>query len=156
MSRNFTPKPAYNALKDVPGTGGCSYEASPADPDPEPSDEPGSREDEPGDDPAVRSSPMLKVTRAWIRRGRLTIAGRVASGVPGKIRGRAHVRGGRRFTLPIDGQGRFRIDTRLRGARRASSARVTLSYRGTRRFLSQGLTLKVGRTSAQLRVLKAA
>ena len=28
MSRNFTPKPAYDALKDyVPGAGGCSYEA---------------------------------------------------------------------------------------------------------------------------------
>ena len=100
---------------------------------------------------------MLNVTRARIRRGRLTISGRVASGVTGKIRGRAHVgRGLRRFTLPIDSRGRFRIDTRLRGARRASSARVTLSYRGTRRFLSQGLTLKVGRTSAQLSVLNAA
>ncbi len=31
MSRNFTPKPAYDALKDyVPGSGGCRYEASPA------------------------------------------------------------------------------------------------------------------------------
>jgi hypothetical protein len=77
--------------------------------------------------------------------------------VSGKIRGRVHFgRGLRRFTVSIDGRGRFRVDRRLRGARRASSARVTLSYRGTRRFLSQALTLKVGRTSAQLRILNSA
>ena len=106
MSRNFTPKPAYDALKDyVPGSGGCSYEAFSCRPEPLRSRATNrSRgEDETGDDPAVRSSPMLKVTRARIRRGRLTISGRVASGVTGKIRGRAHFgRGVRRFTLPID------------------------------------------------------
>jgi hypothetical protein len=99
---------------------------------------------------------MLKVTRARIRRGRLAIAGRVARGVSGRIRGRAHFgRGLRRFTIQIDRRGKFRMRKRLRGARRASAARVTLSYRGTRRFLSQSLTVRVGRKNAQLRVLKA-
>jgi hypothetical protein len=164
MSRNFTPKPAYDALKDYePGSGGCAYErdaSGPAGPDgPAPGDdEPNPRDDDEADgNSAERSSPMLNVTRARIRRGRLTLSGNVARGVTGKIRGRAHFgRGLRRFTLPIDRRGRFRIATKLRGARRASSARVTLDYRGTRRFLSQGLILKVGRTSAQLRVLNVA
>jgi hypothetical protein len=162
MSRNFTPKPAYDALKNyVPGSGGCAYD-DPVRPDgsgadPELGDGADPRDDGTGNAPDVRSSPLLKVTRARIRRGRLTISGSVARDVSGKIRGRVHFgRGLRRFTVSIDGRGRFRVDRRLRGARRASSARVTLSYRGTRRFLSQALTLKVGRTSAQLRILNSA
>jgi hypothetical protein len=158
MSRNFTPKPAYDALKNYrPGSGECSYEDStpPAghEPAPDPRDD-GSRDDS-TDTPIVRTSPTISVTRARIRRGRLAISGRVASGVTGKIRGRAHFgRGLRRFTLPIDRRSRFRMDTRLRGARTASSARVTLSYRGTRRFLGQSVTIRVARKSAHLRVLK--
>jgi hypothetical protein len=161
MSRNFTPKPAYDALRNYePGAGGCKYERDPAPaagPEPEPVDDPDPRDDgdRPGDDSSVRSSPVLDIKRARLRRGRLTISGSVARGVTGKIRGRAHFgRGLRRFTLPIDGRGRFQIDTKLRGARRASSARVSLSYRGTRRYLSQTVTIKVGRKSTQLRVLK--
>jgi hypothetical protein len=161
LSRNFTPKPAYDALKSYePGAGGCDYERDPLqapDSTPEPGGDPRPRDDDAGDDPTVRNSPMLNVTRGRIRRGRLTISGSVARGVTGKLRGRAHFgRGLRRFTLPIDSRGRFRIDARLRGARRARSARVTLSYRGTRRFLSQDLNLKVGRNRAQLRVLNPA
>jgi hypothetical protein len=160
MSRNFTPKPAYDALRGyVRGAGGCSYERNPvppAEPGPGPGDEPNRGRDDDETDSTVRTSPMLKVTRARIRRGRLAISGRVASGVSGRIRGRAHFgRGLRRFTMSVDRKGKFRIDKFLRGARRASSARVTLSYRGTRRFLDQSLTVRVGRSNAQLRVLKA-
>ena len=98
---------------------------------------------------------MLAVTRAQIRRGRLTISASVASGATGKIRGRANFgHGTRRFTAPIESSGAVRIDRRLRGARHASAARVTLSYRGTRRFLSQSVTIRAARKSAQLRVLK--
>jgi hypothetical protein len=162
MSRSFTPKPAYDALKDyAPGAGGCRYERNPVGPahpapEPVPGDEPGPSRSDDETDSAARTSPMLTVTRARIRGGRLAISGRVASGVSGRLRGRAHFgRGLRRFTVSIDRKGKFRIDKFLRGARRASSARVTLSYRGTRRFLGQSLTVRVGRTNAQLRVLNA-
>ena len=162
MSRNFAPKPAYDALKDyAPGAGGCSYERNPVPPaepapGPTPGDEPDRGRNDDETDSTVRTSPVLEVTRARIRRGRLAISGRVASGVSGRIRGRAHFGHGlRRFTVSIDRRGKFRIDKFLRGGRRASSARVTLSYRGTRRFLSQSLTVRVGRTNAQLRVLNA-
>jgi hypothetical protein len=155
MSKNFTAKPAYDALKNyVPGAGGCRYEGPipPPASEPVPGDEGNPRGEDPLDDDAssVRTSPGLTVTRARIRRGRLTISGSVAIGVTGKIRGRAHFgRGLRRFTSSIDSTGHFRIDIRLRGARRASSARVTLSCRGTRRFLSQQLTFRVGRPRAK-------
>jgi hypothetical protein len=79
------------------------------------------------------------------------------SGATGKIRGRANFgRGTRRFTAPIDAGGAISIDQRLRGARHASAARVTLSYRGTRRFSSQSVTIRAARKSAQFRVIKVA
>ena len=189
MTTDFTPKPAYNALKTyVPSGGACAYTdvAAPVDPqpapeptpepepDPRPSDEvepayevdPGA-ESEASDEPeggdetvtssTVRSSPMLTVLRAQLRRGRLTVSASVESGVTGRIRGRAHFgRGVRRFTTPIDGSGAIRIDKKLRGARHASAARVKLIYRGSRRFLGQRVTLRAARDSAQLRVLKVA
>jgi hypothetical protein len=87
---------------------------------------------------------MLKVSRAQFRRGRLTILGTIASGASGRLRGRAHFgRGLRRFTTPIDSSGTFRIDQRLRGARRSTAARVTLVYRGNRRLLGQTLSLTI-------------
>jgi len=177
MTMNFTPKPAYDALKNyAPGAGACTYVLLPElaqapEPAPEPVPDP-IEEPEPIDEAEVsgeaseeqdedvtssseRSSPELTVTRAQIRRGRLKVSASIASGATGKIRGRAHFgRGTRRFTEPIGSNGSIRIDRRLRGARRASAARVTLSYRGTRRFEGQSVTIRAARKSAQLRVLK--
>jgi hypothetical protein len=178
MTTDFARKPAYYALKNyVPGAGGCTYggPALPGDPEPspesapepalepapeptpEPSDEaePSAEGDETVTSSTVRSSPMLTVTRAQLRRGRLAISARVASGATGRLRGRARFgRGLRRFTAPIDSGGRIVIDKRLRGARRASAARVTLIFRGSRLFHPQSLTLRAARRSAELRVLK--
>ena len=128
------------------------------EPEPEPSTEPDAPDqgDEGVTSSTMRLSPNLTVVQAKIHRGRLTISAIVASGATGKIRGRAHFgRGTRRFTARIDSRGVIRIDKRLRGARHASSARVHLAFRGTRRFLGQSLTLRVARQSAQLRVLRA-
>ena len=175
MARNFTAKPAYEALKNyVPGAGGCAYvllpdvESAPAlvprlTDDEAPTDEPQPGEEaETSDDgdegvtsSTVRSSPNLAVTRARIRRGRLRVSATVASGATGKIRGRANFgRGTRRFTQPIGSGGTVRINRRLRGARRARAARVTLIYRGTRRFFGERVTIRAARKSTQLRVLK--
>jgi hypothetical protein len=104
----------------------------------------------------MRMSPNLTVLRAQIRRGRLTISAVVASGATGRIHGRAHFgRGTRNFSARIDSRGVIRVDKRLRGARRVSSARVSLVFRGSWRFLDQSLTLRVTRQSTQLRVLDA-
>ena len=172
LTTDFTRKPAYYALKNyVQGAGGCSYAnpVPPADPAPapEPAPEPApapapSYETQPSDEgdetvisSTVRSPAMLNVTRAQIRHGSLAISGSVARGATGRLRGRAHFgRGLRRFTAPIDSSGAFRIHKRLRGARRASSARITLTYRGNRRLEGESLTLRIARRSAQLRVLK--
>lgn len=183
MTTSFTPKPAYNALKNyVSGAGGCTYSpyVPPVEPtpepgltpepgyEPEPSDEdlsdgaevssepePSDEDDEPVTSTSVRSSPMLTVTRAQIRRGRLLIFASVASGATGRIRGQAHFgRGIRRFTAPIDSStGRVRIDQRLRGAEHVTAARVTLVYRGSRRFLGQRVTLRATPRSTQFRIL---
>ena len=181
MTTTFAPKPAYNALKDyAPGAGGCTYSLyvppvvpqpapepslEPTD-EPEPNDgaevssepEPSQEEEEPVTSSTVRSSPMLAVGRAQFRRGRLTILARVASGATGRIRGTAHFgRGRRRFTAPIDSTtGMIRIDQRLRGARGASAARVTLVYRGSRRFLGQRVTFRAIARGSQVRILSGA
>lgn len=177
MTTGATRKPAYDALRDyVPGTSGCAYEdpfapidpeepapeptpdPDPTDPEPTPEGDPvdgGTDEAKPSDEgeaatsSTVRGAALLKVTRAQFRRGRLTISGSIASGATGRLRGRAHFgRGLRRFTTPIDSSGTFRIDQRLRGGRRSTSARVTLLYRGNRRVLGQTLSLTI-RTTAR-------
>ena len=185
MSTNFTRKPAYYALKNyVPGQVGCTYqdpappagepapeptpgptpEPAPTDPvanpstDPEPEADPADGQDE-GDAPVTssttRSSAMLAVSRARIRNGRLAIAGRLARGTTGKVRGFANYgRGTRRFQAHIDDSGKIRVDKRLRGAGDVSSARVTLVYAGNRRYQAQRVTLKAARHSARLRVRK--
>ena len=185
MTKNFTARPAYDALQDyVPGAGGCTYSLLP-EPEPEPEPEPVPvpepapvpepiDEPEPTDEPqpidepeksdereddvtssTERVAPNLAVTRAQIRRGRLTISASVVSGATGKIRGRANFgRGTRRFTAPIQSSGAIHIDQRLRGARHARTARVTLTYRATRRYLSESVIVRAARKSSQLRVLK--
>jgi hypothetical protein len=128
-------------------------DADPASGDTGDTDEakPSDKDGESATSSTVRSPAMLTVTRAQFRRGRLTIWGTVANGATGRMRGRAHFgRGLRRFTAPIDATtGTFRIDQRLRGARRNTpSVRVTLSYRGNRRTLDQTLNLTI-RTTAR-------
>ena len=170
MTTGSTRKPAYYALRDyVPGTGGCTYEDPFAPAEPEPMPEPTEPEPIPGADPAteandeakpadddgeaatsstVRGPAMLTVTRGQFRRGRLVISGSIATGATGRLRGRAHFgRGLRRFTTPIDTSGTFRIDQRLRGARRSTSARITLAYRGNRRTSGQTLSLTIRSTA---------
>ena len=174
MTRTFTPRPAYDALRDYePGQGDCTYDDLPEvepEPAPEPAPEPvpapveepaPSPEPQPSEDPeggvfssTVRSLPNLFVTRAQVRQGRLIVFATVTSGATGKIRGRANFgRGARRFTAPIDSRGVIRIDTRLRGGRRISAVRVTLVYRASRRFLGQRVVIRAARKSAHLRVL---
>jgi len=124
------------------------------DPDPEPVKSDEAKQDDDDDDgnaatsSTVLSPAMLNVTRAQFRRGRLVISGTIASGATGRLRGRAHFgRGLRRFTTPVDPSGTFRIDQRLRGARRSTSARVTLLYRGNRHVLGQALSLTIRATA---------
>lgn len=162
MTTDFMAKPAYYALWNYePGAGGCTYDdpfapapvGPPPGPTPEPETElthtpkPGGAKPEDDDvpGPAVRSRLMLTVTRARIRKGRLTISGRVARGATGRIRGQARFgRGLRRFTVPIE-SGRIKVNTRLRDARHVKRVRVTLIYRGSKRFQAASLTLRVSR-----------
>ena len=95
----------------------------------------------------VRLSPMLSVRSARIRGGRLAIAGCLARGSTGKVRGVARYRGGRRsFATRVDPMGRISIQERLPGGEEARTARVTLVYDGSGLFRKQRVTLKV-RTS---------
>jgi hypothetical protein len=152
----IAPTPARAAGTDALS----SFEPAPElrdEPDPTieaaPSDE---REEEGVTSSTMRGFPNLTVIRAHLRHGRLRISAVVTSGATGKIRGRAHFgRGTRRFTARIDSHGMIYVDKRLRGARRASSARVHLAFRGNGRFLGQSLTLRVASQSTQLRVLSA-
>ena len=178
LTTDFTRKPAFYALKNyVPGQGGCTYnDPSPAPaPEPEPEPEPtpseptgtAATDDEelPVDEPvvdeppvsssSVRRSALLAVNRARIRGGRLAVRGRLARGARGKVRGFAQYGDGKqRFETRISRTGRIRVRKSLPGAKRASTARVTLVYGGRRGFRSQRVTLKAARHGAQLRVRK--
>jgi hypothetical protein len=92
----------------------------------------------------VRLSPMLSVRSAQIRGGRLAIAGRLARGSTGKVRGVARYRGGeRRFATRVDPMGRISIHKRLPGGKEAQTARVKLVYGGSGLFRKQRVTLRV-------------
>ena len=172
---DFTPKPAFDALKNyTPGTGTCTYSApaapgGPADPpptEPAPSDPetPGEEEpvaDDSGSDPeddrgavsSVRAS-MLTVKAARIARGKLLLKGRVRGATTGKVRGTARY-GARTlgFAARLENDGSFKVKRSVPRAVRQPRARVKLAYPG---FDQREVVLYAARRSARLRVARSA
>ncbi len=154
MTTDFTPKPAYYAMKNVvPGGGGCVYTPpTPQQPEPTPTPTP----TDPG--PVVssstfRRSSMLAVRRVRVRHGELSIAGRLARGISGKVHGVARYRGGERhFATRVSSTGKLNLKKRLFGAKDARTARVTLRYGGSKLFSKQRVTLKAAQRSARLQI----
>ena len=184
LTTDFAPKPAYYALKNyVPGSGSCTYGgsaapipapepepapapdsepmATPSTTDPEPMATPSTTDPEPTEEPVVssstvRSSAMLAVTRARLRRGRLVVNGRVAPGVRGRVEGFVRLDYGKRgFHTRIDDGGMIHVDRRFSGAGYRSTARVMLRYVGNASYEAQHVTLEASRRDPRLHVEQA-
>jgi hypothetical protein len=156
MTTDFTPKPAYYAMKNVvPGGGGCVYTPPPAAAQPEPAPTPTDPDPVVSSSTARRSS-MLAVRRVRVRRGELSIAGRLARGISGKVHGVARYRGGERhFATRVSSTGKLSVKKRLFGGSDARTARVTLTYGGSKYFSKQRVRLKAAQRSARLQISTA-
>jgi hypothetical protein len=93
-----------------------------------------------------RAHPRLRILRATIRGRRLRVRGRIAAAATGRVRVVWRARERRRSTAVRPRAGRIRATLRLpRGAQRLRRQRVTLVYRGDRRYARDTATRRVRR-----------
>ena len=123
-SASPTPSPSPSpSSSPTPSPSATPISTATATPTAEPTSTPG---------PATRASAALTLTRARLRGRRLVVAGRVAKGATGRVRGTIRSGGRRRVRTAPVAAGRFKLTVRLqKGARRA---RVTVRYGGDPAF----------------------